>query len=120
MGALPTGVCLWFGVFAFTSVTSSRSQSQTTDQLGRLEVIDLPQRPARASGPEAFAEAAPWLFVALLLLVLALQRLLRGGRRGAKRTLQWFSRYWLAFFGLKHNPSKRSSLRKLHSRSRGR
>ncbi|MEB3169717.1 MAG: hypothetical protein ACKN89_05955 [Cyanobium sp.] len=101
-------------------MTSSSSQSQTADQPGRLEVIDLPERHVRATGPEALGEAAPWLFVALLLLVVALQRLFSGGRSGAKRTLQWFTRYWLAFFGLKYNPSKRSSLRKLHSRSRER
>ena len=63
-----------------------------------------------------FRSTAPALFVAGLLLALALVRLFSRGRSGARRAVRWFIRYWQAFFGLNYNPTKKSNLRKRHSR----
>lgn len=89
-------------------------------QSSNLGFVDLPLQTAKASLVESLASTTPWLYVALLLVILGMARLFSRGRSQARRSVRWFIRYWQAFFGLKYSPTSKSNLRKRHSRARNR
>ena len=84
----------------------------------KIGTVDLPLQAAQSSLVESLASSAPWLLVAVVLLLVALVQLFRCRPSNVRRSVRWYIRYWQSFFGLNYNPSTKSNLRKRHSRSR--